>query len=78
MGNNPGAGFMYGEGKTEQEAMENLRSKVEARGGRIRCDSFGVCYTTDANGVNFRIHLTRLATNDGRSYWSATQGVTIL
>lgn len=78
MGNNPSAGFQYGEGKTAREALENLRQKVEARGGRIRCDTAGVCYTIDANGVHFRIHLSLLATGDGREYWSATQGVTIL
>ena len=66
---------MYGEGATPNEAVADLTRKVEARGGQVRCDSMNVCYTVDANGVRFRIHITPLATGGGGKYYSATQGV---
>jgi len=77
MGNNAGAGFMSGEGSTASAATEALRIKVEAHGGRIYCDDMNVCYTVDANGVRFRIHITKLATVNGARYYSATQGITL-
>jgi hypothetical protein len=68
---------MYGEGPTPAAAIDALRSKVEAHGGRLDCDSLGVCYTVDANGARFRIHVTPLATTKGVKYYSATQGLAI-
>ena len=77
MGNNPTAGFVHGEGATPSEAVADLCNKVEARGGRISCDEKGVCYTVDANGMRFRIHITPLAADRGVKWYSATQGVAV-
>lgn len=77
MGNSPSAGFTYGEGPTPAKAIAALRKKVESRGGRMECDEMGVCFTTDANGVHFRVHVTPLAAERGVVYYSATQGVTL-
>jgi hypothetical protein len=76
MGNNPTSGFQYGEGRTKKEAMESFKKKVMSQGGHVYCDDFNVCYTVDANGARFRIHITELVTIDGAPYYSVTEGVT--
>jgi len=77
MGNNPNAGFQSAEGETRESAINNLRERVRNQGGTMHCDKYNICYVMDANGIRFRVHLTQLATGDGRPYYSATLGVTL-
>lgn len=78
MGNsNASAGFVWGVGKTKDEAMLDLTRKVKSHGGGVFCDPENICFVQDANGARFRIDITKLATSDGRKYYRVTQGLIV-
>ncbi len=70
-----GAGFVSGDGVTREDAIRRLKRRVRANGGTWDCDEYGVCFVVDANGVKFRVTLTRVATVDGTAHWVATLGL---